>query len=378
MTGLGLGLGIGFSSGVGDLVAPLFGSALYVDIDPSFQDRLTKSYTDGSADKVTNGTFTTDSTWAKGTNWTIGSGVGNSTGSTAAQYIEQNCLVSGATYAITFTVAASSNTVTPYAGTAAGTAVGTGTYTQFITANGAALKFGGHASGFTGTIDNVSAIECPAVAVANEPLCAARMTADIGDACNLAKVSDATALKWWPAGWGGNGSLIANGSHYGTIDALAAKFTAEDSALCVIAVMRMISVVHNKFAWHVARSASPTPFRTLKTNGSDWRMSKRDNVGTLLDVDASTTINTDHTVVASYDTGTTVWLWKDGVVTAVNGDSFNVGAHTLNQFTFGAYRQGATVTAGIAYELRRVIVAGSPALADVSTVANDLTARYGI
>ena len=119
------------------------------------------SSTDGS-DLVTNGTFDTDSDWAKGTGWTISGGVANKVAGVDA-FLSQDLIgIEGAVvYHITFdyTVTAGSFTV----------AIGEVTYPAFSAASGSAnvyIKANNNtgidfraSSTFAGTIDNVTVKE---------------------------------------------------------------------------------------------------------------------------------------------------------------------------------------------------------------------------
>lgn len=111
-----------------------------------------------NATLVTSGAFDSDVNWTKGANWSIASGV--ATASAATSDLSQNISVfAGYTYEVTFTIKSfTGGTVTPYVGGAAGTArASDATFTETIVASNTTsptLKF--TASGFTGSIDNVS------------------------------------------------------------------------------------------------------------------------------------------------------------------------------------------------------------------------------
>lgn len=101
--------------------------------------------------------FDEDASWTKGAGWTIGSGVATATGAISTNLSQTGILDSSSVYLVTFTMTRSAGSITPTLGTQAGTTRSTtGTFTEEITANGADLKF--VASGFTGTIDNVSCV----------------------------------------------------------------------------------------------------------------------------------------------------------------------------------------------------------------------------
>lgn len=129
--------------------------------------------TSDASEQATNVNFVTDTDWTKGTNWTITPvsppetpiGAGVAAGATAAQYLEQDALSASVKYRISYTVADYvSGSVTVYAGSVAGTArTANGRYTEELTADGAALRFGGSAGGFNGSIQHV------AVRIVREP-----------------------------------------------------------------------------------------------------------------------------------------------------------------------------------------------------------------
>lgn len=111
------------------------------------------------AEYVTNGAFSSDASWTKGTGWTIAAGVATATGaiSTALSQTSAITLIEGMTYTITFTVSGfAAGTVTASIGGTAGTARGSdATFVETIVAGSTQLlAFTG--AGFTGNIDNVS------------------------------------------------------------------------------------------------------------------------------------------------------------------------------------------------------------------------------
>jgi hypothetical protein len=354
--------------GISAILAPY----LLADYDPGVADRQSLAYLDGPGEQVVNGGFDSDTGWTKGTNWAIGGGTANATAATAAQYLEQDCLTIGATYAITFTVTASANTCKPFAGTQAGVAVGTGTHTQILVANGIALKFGGHASGFTGTIDNVSVVELPACEIDNAPGL---------PIVPLAAASYATALKYFEGGWDGDGQgcLVNLGGQHGECDGLATYLTATDSPMGFIGVVDVTNVA-TSFLWHVARAAGDShPRRVVKIQTTDWRVEKRDNGGsTQVTVDAGVSVGTNPQTIAHLDTGTTAWAWRNEVLTGINGDSFDVGDHTLDWATVGAYRANAVITAQIEAFVRRVVVTTGGTSTQIQAADAQLRAEHGV
>lgn len=119
-------------------------------------------------DRVTNGTFATDSGWTKGTGWTIGAGVATATGaiSTALSQTANGAypLVAGQAYLATFTATRSAGSITLSVGGTDGTArSSSATFAEVIIA-GATQEISFGTSGFTGTVDNVTI-----VAVASTP-----------------------------------------------------------------------------------------------------------------------------------------------------------------------------------------------------------------
>lgn len=110
-------------------------------------------------EKVTNGTFDTDTGWTKGTNWTISGGKANH-GIGLSSELEQNVsVVATETYLLTFTVSdrTTGQLDAKVGGSSYGTAItANGTYTQTFTAiNTGNLMLRGDAS-FNGSVDDVS------------------------------------------------------------------------------------------------------------------------------------------------------------------------------------------------------------------------------
>ena len=139
------------------------------------------------ADTVVNGTFTADSDWTKGTDWTIGSGVATKTAGTAAVLSQAATLTAGQSYIVTYTITRTAGTLTArFTGgtTVSGTArTAAGTYTDILTAvsGNTTLEFSADAS-FAGTVDNVTLKLLPAgnhaytpsTATASRPVLSAR------------------------------------------------------------------------------------------------------------------------------------------------------------------------------------------------------------
>ena len=113
---------------------------------------------------VTNGDFATDSDWTavNSGGWTISGGSANSDGTSSASAIyQQNILVVGKTYKITFTTIITSGTVAVSAGfSGTGTSrTVSGTYTEILTAATNDELYIKGTSNFIGSIDNVSVKE---------------------------------------------------------------------------------------------------------------------------------------------------------------------------------------------------------------------------
>tara|TARA_R110001599_G_scaffold57863_4_gene159354 strand:+ start:6190 stop:8832 length:2643 start_codon:yes stop_codon:yes gene_type:complete len=121
---------------------------------------------DHSTDLVTNGAFTTDASWTKGTGWTIDGSDSNKATCSGAQSgnsdLEQaSAAVNGTVYRVKFTVSGyTAGTLTPILNSGSGTAVSAnGTYIQNITAGaGSNLQFRANAT-FAGSLDDVSVIK---------------------------------------------------------------------------------------------------------------------------------------------------------------------------------------------------------------------------
>ena len=111
---------------------------------------------------ITNGNFTGDADgWTLGAGWTYGTNAVDRAAAAATDLEQDFSGTVGTEYRVIFTISNYvAGTLTPYIGTAAGTAVSAdGTYTQTITAAGSGvLKFTPDAS-FDGTIDSISVLE---------------------------------------------------------------------------------------------------------------------------------------------------------------------------------------------------------------------------
>lgn len=113
-----------------------------------------------SANLVTNGDFASATGWTAGAGWAIGSGVATATTSSADLSTDIGA-VANRWYVVTFTVTRTAGSLTVIAsGTATTTPTisASGTYTLYILASGAGSTLIFRGSGFSGTIDNVSAV----------------------------------------------------------------------------------------------------------------------------------------------------------------------------------------------------------------------------
>ena len=119
--------------------------------------------TDGyGPELVTNGTFDTDSGWAKGTGWTISGGVAS--GAATYSYLSQTGILTvGKIYSVTYTVSYTSGIIALNS-TMSATATNrtaSGTYTEVFVSLGTEFSFRG--TNFTGSIDNISVREMPVI-----------------------------------------------------------------------------------------------------------------------------------------------------------------------------------------------------------------------
>lgn len=111
-----------------------------------------------SSDLVPNGTFDSDSIWAKGANWTIAAGVAS--GAAAASPLISTLTASpGYAYEVTYTITAytSGSVVVSFGGDTGTGRSAAGTYTETLIATTTTeLTLTGYGASFTGSIDNVS------------------------------------------------------------------------------------------------------------------------------------------------------------------------------------------------------------------------------
>lgn len=112
---------------------------------------------------ITNGTFDSETGWTLGTGWAISTGKARATtvSGEAALDASSDPLTGGKTYQVSFTVTVTSGDVAVYAGNTIGTTRTTsGTYTEnLLSAATGAFGFYSPTTPFTGTIDDVSAVE---------------------------------------------------------------------------------------------------------------------------------------------------------------------------------------------------------------------------
>jgi hypothetical protein len=113
-----------------------------------------------ASERVTNGTFATDSDWTKGTGWTIGAGVATATAGTGSSLSQSLTLVAGAYYVLEYDITVSAGTLqVSLGGTNIGAVISASAHVKVITYNrGAALLFTKDAT-FAGTIDNVTVLQ---------------------------------------------------------------------------------------------------------------------------------------------------------------------------------------------------------------------------
>lgn len=115
---------------------------------------------------VTNGGFTTDTDWNKGTGWAITGGTAVATAVPSGQSISQaiGSIVAGRSYRLTLEISSISGGIRPYAGTGGsfGTTVSTaGTYSWTLLAGGTGGIYIATAGTTNATVDNISVKELP-------------------------------------------------------------------------------------------------------------------------------------------------------------------------------------------------------------------------
>lgn len=115
-----------------------------------FSDRAAQTY-------QSNGDFSTDTIWTKGSGWTIGAGVATATGaiSTAISQTASKPLVAGQVYEVEMTITVSAGALVASVGGTSGTSRNaSGTYKELII-SGATQSIAFTGAAFTGTLDSV-------------------------------------------------------------------------------------------------------------------------------------------------------------------------------------------------------------------------------
>jgi hypothetical protein len=121
------------------------------------------SLTQNATDIVTNGAFSADTDWTKGTGWSIGGGEASCSGAQVADTLLYQLaeIKEGQMYAVTYTMDSQDGLSNVYVGGTLGTTrnAQTGTFTDYVIAGSTDLRIGiqGNLS-FTGTIDDLSII----------------------------------------------------------------------------------------------------------------------------------------------------------------------------------------------------------------------------
>lgn len=223
---IGCGGGCGFGSHLFD-PRQISGCALFCCTDVS-------SYPGAvgfPADPCTNGTFTGESGWTKGAQWTLpGTTADKAAG--GANNLTQACLTVGNTYTITYTInSVAAGTITLYAGTTAGTARNAaGTYTETLACAGnTSLGFVPSAADTTCQIDNVLV----------SPRNASSLVDLTGLGHNLVQATPAKQPLWVASGAGG----VLRGD--GTADLMTASFSLPQPATrFVVAKWPTVAGVH--------------------------------------------------------------------------------------------------------------------------------------
>ncbi len=124
------------------------------------------------ADRVTNGTFASDTGWTKGADWTIAAGVADCAGASNTDISQAAAastpLIEGQAYLVTFTLtrAAGSIACSLGGGTAGTSRSSSATFSEVIVA-GATQVILFDTTGFTGTLDTVTIVPVAAVPLDN-------------------------------------------------------------------------------------------------------------------------------------------------------------------------------------------------------------------
>ena len=135
------------------------------------------------SEKVTNGNFSADSGWTKGTGWTISGGVASIDGSqSGGVFLYQSAgLVTDKVYKVTFDVVTRSagQVRVNVGGNTTGTyRSATGTFTEYLKSDDTAVFYVQADSSFNGSIDNVSVREVQNVGTINGPVIKDESTAE--------------------------------------------------------------------------------------------------------------------------------------------------------------------------------------------------------
>lgn len=175
---------------------------------------------------ITNGGFDSDTTWVKGSGWSIGSGVATKTAGVASDLSQTISVVSGKSYVITYTLTRTAGNLFIRVGGSSGnlyiSPTTNGTYTTcVIAAGGSSVFYFGADSAFAGTIDNISVKEAAiqvtqTTGLDNVANSASRLTAAANDATLLQLLTAATGTRTtsvWIKRVSGSGtvSLTRNG-----------------------------------------------------------------------------------------------------------------------------------------------------------------------
>jgi len=159
----------------------------------------------GVNELITNGGFDSDTTWVKGSGWSIGSGVATKTAGAASDLSQTISVVSGKSYVITYTLTRTAGNLFIRVGGSSGnlyiSPTTNGTYTTcVIAAGGSSTFYFGADAAFAGTIDNVSVKEAAiqvttTTGLDNVANSASRLTAAANDATLLQLLTAPTGTR---------------------------------------------------------------------------------------------------------------------------------------------------------------------------------------
>lgn len=121
------------------------------------------NFHDTGSQYVTNGTFASDTSWTKGTGWTIAAGVATKTAGSATELSQSISITAGNIYTVIFTMTRTAGTLTVDIGGTNGTARSASeTYMEHITAGSTDSHIAFEAdAAFAGTVDNVFVLDGP-------------------------------------------------------------------------------------------------------------------------------------------------------------------------------------------------------------------------